>query len=199
MQQHPNITNNNHLKQNPFQVPEDYFETNRIKLEEKIPCSSSNPFTTPEDYFETNKIRLYEKILTNNQPDNCSVPENYFEKNKELIYQKIISTQTTTQHRKKNIIQLFQYISAAAVIIGIVWGIRIIYQPSNNNIAPVNECKTIACLTKQDILSKESALDEDILQESISDEQIEKHFNTHSNKNFTDTSDNSTSELNEIF
>lgn len=198
MKQDLNIINNEHLKQNPFQVPEDYFETNRMKLEEKILCSSSNPFTTPEDYFETNKICLYEKILTNNQPSNYSVPENYFEKNKELIYQKIISTQTTTQHHKKNIIQLFQYASAAAVIIGIVWGIRTIYQPSNNNIAPVKDCKTIACLTKKDILSRE-ILDDELLQETISDEQIEKHFNTNSNKNFPDTNTHSTSELNEVF
>ncbi len=197
MQQHPNITNNNELlKQNPFQVPEDYFETCRIRLEEKILSSSSNPFTIPEDYFETNKIKLYNTLSSNNNP--FSVPENYFNTTKQKLYNTIINQPPS--HRKNNIIPIFRYIAAAAVVGGIVWGIHLMYQLSNNSplSTPTNNCKTIACLTKKDILSRE-ILDDELLQETISDEQIEKHFNTNSNKNFPDTNTYSTSELNEVF
>lgn len=199
MKENKNILDNEYFKQNPFSVPEEYFEDNFISLYSKILSAPSEPLSTPEDYFNTNKIKLYQSILSDNKNNSdFVVPENYFDAGRENLYQKIISQTRSQKSKSKTIIYLFRYIAAAAVVTGIIWGIDWMYKSQNNKVIPNNDCKTIACLTKKEILSKENILDDELLEETISDEMIEKNFQLpDNNKTFIDS--NQSNKLNETF
>ncbi|HPQ07960.1 MAG TPA: hypothetical protein PK995_01890 [Bacteroidia bacterium] len=181
-----NILDNEDFKKNPFEIPEDYFETNSIKLIENILSQKKSAFEVPEDYFETNKIHLLENI-TNSKPA-FEIPDEYFETSKNEIIQKISPT------KNRRTIVFLKYTTIAASIAGIIWGIYIFQNNTKTDISD-KPCQTIACLTKQDVLSKESLLDEEILEQSVSDEIIEQHFNSNS----IQPSDTNSNELNETF
>lgn len=173
MKENKNILNNQHLKENPFSVPEDYFESNALKLKEKILCSESTTFEIPEDYFETSRLKLFEKILSNHQ-EPFSIPEHYFEHNREKLHHPIISKPSAKN--TGTVIRLFRYSMASAAALILILGMYLIYQSQTADVKPINDCKTIACLTKKDILLKEQLLDEEILEESVNDAMIEEHF-----------------------
>ncbi|MEW6772837.1 MAG: hypothetical protein AB1304_02425 [Bacteroidota bacterium] len=186
---------NSEMKNNPFSVPEDYFETSALKLKEKILSNSKN-FDTPEDYFETNKLKLFETI-TSTESHSLSIPENYFETNKSHLIHSITNT-SSNKNTKTRIILFAKYVSAAAIIVGIIWSIQLFKQDINHQPILQNDCKTIACLTKQDILSNENVLDEEIIEDNISDELIDSHFqNINSSQSTPDS--NSSQKLNETF
>lgn len=173
MSENKNILDKPEFKSNPFAVPEDYFESNKLKLFEKLSSNHSIAFQIPEDYFETNALKLKEKILSDNQ-NTFDVPQNYFEQNKQRIIKKI----NTNAYSKRKIIRWAVYFSAAAALLIAVWGTWLYLQVSENSPTPLKPCQTIACLTKKDILSKEQILDDELIEESISDEAIEKYLET---------------------
>lgn len=196
------LLNNPRMKENPFSVPDDYFETNLIKIREKLSClQNPNAFTVPEDYFESNALRIKEKVLGSSPP--FDVPKNYFEDNSLKLSKTIIQlSQTNTeastnsnQSRKRRIIyfNVMKYAVAAASITGIIWGIYLYLQPSAKESIIQQPCQTIACLTKQDILSKAQVLDEEVIEGAISDEAIDEHFNSPASFN-NDTNYNSVDE-----
>lgn len=194
MKQNINIDNPD-LKNNPFSVPEDYFETSALKLKEKILSNSKN-FDTPEDYFETNKLKLFETIVST-EHHSFSIPENYFESNKSHLIHSITKI-SSNKNTKTKIILFTKYASAAAIVVGIIWSIQLFKQNTNHQPILQNDCKTIACLTKQDILSNENVLDEEIIEDNISDELIDSHFqNINSSQSAPDS--NSSQKLNETF
>lgn len=194
MKQNINIDNSD-LKNNPFSVPEDYFETSALKLKEKILSNSKN-FDTPEDYFETNKLKLFETIAST-EHHSFSIPENYFESNKSHFIHSITKI-SSNKNTKTKIILFTKYASAAAIVVGIIWSIQLFKQNTNHQPILQNDCKTIACLTKQDILSNENVIDEEIIEDNISDELIDSHFkNIHSSQSTPDS--NSSQKLNETF
>lgn len=184
MIENKNIFDKPEFKSNPFAVPEDYFESNQLKLLEKLSSNHSVAFQTPEDYFETNALKLKEKILSDNQ-NTFDVPQNYFEQNKQGIIKKI----NTTTYSKRKIIRWAVYFSAAAALLIAVWSTWLHLHVSENSSTSLNPCQTIACLTKKDILSKEQILDDELLEESISDEVIEKYLET-SKPSLKDTNTN---------
>lgn len=168
------ILDNPHLKNNPFTVPEDYFENNSITLYTHT-RSSSQPFSTPDDYFETSALKIKEKVLSSSSSQAFIVPNNYFEHNTNTLSQIVLSTSASSN---KKIIRMLPYI-AAACIVAITFGIYWYIQTHSISTTSFNDCKTIACLTKKDILSKDNHLiDEYTMEESISDEDLEKHFHT---------------------
>lgn len=191
------ILNNPHLKENPFQVPEDYFESNFIKINSKI-NSDTEPFNVPEDYFESNKIKLIEKIYSKKNTSSFGVPENYFEHNQEKLVRSL-GSKTALPITKKRIIRFIQYSSAVAAAVAVVWGIQVFFQSENTNTPFDSNCKTIACLTKKDILSKEVQLDDEIVEESVSDEMIEQHFSTPDKTPANTNDSNDYNQLNETF
>lgn len=172
-------------QENPFKTPEDYFETNALQLWEKIMSRIENPFDLPDYYFETNALKLKDTFLSSSAEQGFTVPEKYFDSQAQLLYQSLHSSKTKSKGSKK-VIPFIRYFTAAASLIAVVTGIYV-YQRAYNKISLSNECKTIACVSKQDILSKDVLLDEDILEESISDERIEQHFNNRIPSTLSDT------------
>lgn len=185
MKPHTHILDELKNQENPFKVPEDYFETNALKLWEKIMSRTENPFDLPDDYFETNALKLPEKLLSSSAKQGFTVPEKYFDSQAQLLYQSLHSLKTKSKGSKK-VIPFIRYLTAAASLIAVVTGIYV-YQRAYQKIPLSNECKTIACLSKQDILSKNILLGEDILEESISDERIEQYFNNRTPPTLSDT------------
>ncbi len=174
MSENKNILDKQEFKSNPFVVPEDYFESNKLKLLEKLSSNHSVAFQIPEDYFETNALKLKEKILSDNYKNVFDIPQDYFEQSKQNIIKKV----NINVHPKRKIIRWAVYFSAAAALLMAVWGTWLYLQVSENSPPPFKPCQTIACLTKKDILSKEHILDDELLEESISDEAIEKYLET---------------------
>lgn len=190
MKPHKHILDELKHQENPFKVPKDYFETKALKLYEKILSGAENSFDLPDDYFETKAIKLHEKLLSSSTDQDFTVPENYFEHTAQSLYQTLYSSKTK---ESKKIIPFIRYITAAASLIAVLTGIYV-YQTIFKKNTLNSNCKTIACLSKQDILSKNVLLDEDILEESVSDEQIEQHFNNRAPSTLSDTNTNSVHE-----
>ncbi len=184
MHKQENILDNPHFKDNPFIVPEDYFETTYLRVSEKILSSQyQSPFAIPEDYFETNALKLSGKILTLEQQDNNN------------ILQKDLSSNNKYQ-RKIIYFNIVKYIAAAASIIGVIWGVYVYYmsEPHVRNDIIQKPCQTIACLTKQDILSRE-ILDDEIIEAAVSDEALDEYLN----QNNSLSKDTNSSLINEAF
>ncbi len=193
-----NILDNPVFKENPFAIPEDYFETNTLILEEKILSKPVNSiFDVPEDYFKSSKLKIIENILSSSSQNVYITPNNFFENSILNITTKVqlLDDNKIKSYKKAKIIRVIAYFSAAASVAGIIWGIYLYTHVTNMNHPLPQNCKTIACLTKKDVLLKEQALDEDILEESVSDQDIEQHFNISSSLK-KDTNSNL---VNEIF
>lgn len=165
------IIDNEHLKENAFSVPEDYFENNFLKFNQKLFSADKKSFDVPQDYFETSQLKITEKI--GYQASDFTVPENYFEDVKDKIYEK-----TLTHHSTKKILH-FNFIKSTAVAASIALICIAAYYLFYHSKSPSSQtdCKTLLCLTKNDILIKENQLDEELLEESVTDDMVEKHFN----------------------
>lgn len=194
------LLDNPHLKENPFSTPEDYFESNFIRIREKLSCSEqANPFIVPEDYFESNTLRIRENVLGSSNA--FEVPENYFEDNAvrlnrtvlQLSQEKKLNASSEGRNRKIIYLNIFKYAVAAASIVGALWGIYFYVQPSAKDTILQQPCQTIACLTKQDILSRDQLLDEEIIEGAVSDEALDEYFDS-SSSSFNDTNSNSVNE-----
>jgi len=89
MKDKKSILDNPHLKENPFNVPEDYFDTNAIKIITKVHSTSTETFNVPEYYFETNALKSRENLLSNSSENVFTYPEGYFEDTEKKLFKEI--------------------------------------------------------------------------------------------------------------
>ncbi|MCX8144093.1 MAG: hypothetical protein N3F62_07505 [Bacteroidia bacterium] len=195
MKDKKSILDNPHLKENPFNVPEDYFDTNAIKIIAKIHSTSTETFNVPEDYFETNALKLQEKLLSNSFENVFTYPEGYFEDTEKKLFKEIQSLKP----QKRRIIPLIRTIGIAASVTLFILTTYILLQPkpnSHSEITKNKDCQTLACLTKKDISKDIEYLDEADIEEAVSEQDIEKHFNS---KNYPSPSPTNSNIVNETF
>ncbi len=177
-----------------FGLPEDYFDASKKRLLEKLELQNElksflvlgtikkeNPFSLPQNYFAETEIKtLYPEIYKAGRENQFGVPANYFDKSKEKLLSEIHSGKT-------KIISLFFKTApwAAAAAILILFALN--YKKSN----PINEiqddCHTLACIEKRELLKKLENTDVEDLFELVNPESLEKALNTNKDK----TSDNS--------
>lgn len=147
-----------------FSVPENYFGLSETKLEligfEKLAShKKNNPFIIPQNYFETDGLQLatlsgveesselnnYKTLASLEKKNNFSVNENYFIENEEKLKTLLIA-------KPAKVINLFSakmwYSVAALLVIALgFWMYNSYYK-----IAPVEDCGTLACVDKIDLV-----------------------------------------------
>jgi len=196
MKNEKNILDYPHLKENPFKVPENYFDTNSLKIITKIHSTSSkNFYDVPDDYFETNALKLKEKLLSASSKNAFTYPEGYFENTEKKLFKEIQSL----AHPKSRIIPLIRTTGIAASLALFILTTYVVLQPkpiSHSEITKNKDCHTLACLTKKDISKDLEYLDEPDIEEALSEKDIEKLFNS---KNYPSSSPINSNTVNETF
>jgi hypothetical protein len=193
-------------RESGFTIPENYFDLSASKLElVDAPVLNSYPkqnvFEVPQNYFEENKTRIVSLIEERDElsayPTLSSIErtnpfvtgENYFETSKNKILGK-------KNEGGAKIISLFgkplRYAAAAVLMISIgLW----MYTSYFKTTEVLNECTTLACLEKREILKfKYENIDTDELIDAAVDlNKLEKNLNK-TEKNDTTKAADSTDE-----
>ena len=145
-------------KNNPFAVPQDYFEVReelthyRTLLELK-----AARFTVPENYFaELNgrilnavevaeEIKGYETLSGISKQNVFAIPEKYFE----LL---------TINTKEAKVVSIFDSIKkpfnlAIAAAVALIVSLGILFYDQNTKVSADADCNTLACLSKKEILN----------------------------------------------
>ncbi len=144
-------------KQNPFRVPDNYFEKNLKKLQ-SLTSDTPDPefadprksFRIPEDYFESLDERILSRIKKSEANGQDEVPERYFESLPDKILNRVREEQAPlageTGGRRSRIVRInwIRTLAAAAVISGLVLTYGILARQSNESkvIAGLNSLST---------------------------------------------------------
>ena len=144
-------------KQNPFRVPDNYFEENLKKLQ-SLTSDTSDPefadprlsFRIPEGYFESLDERILSRIKESGANGQDEVPEGYFESLPDKILNRVREEQASpageTRERRSRIVRInwIKTLAAAAVISGLVLTYGILVRQSNESkvIAGLNSVST---------------------------------------------------------
>jgi hypothetical protein len=168
-------------KKNGFRVPEASFPKTEQKLEllqypvlRAVP--QLNPFLVPGDYFQDHELKELARALENTNDElsgldtlmsikkqnSFVVDAGYFEKNEAILEKRLIS-------KPAKVISLYARIAGygVAAMLLLVLGIWI-YTVYNTPVQP-EDCGTIACLDKQDLMQSKNLerLDDDELYELV--------------------------------
>ncbi len=133
-------------KQNPFRVPDSYFEENLKKLQ-SLTAESPDPeladprksFRIPEDYFEGLDERILSRIKESEANGQDEVPEGYFESLPDKILNRVREEQASpageTGESSGRIVRInrIKTLAAAAVIAGLVLTYGILARQSNES------------------------------------------------------------------
>ena len=156
-------------KKSGFVVPENYFTKTEASLEllefEKLnSCAKRNAFVVPNGYFEQasttlsltinerdslngNELLEFPTLVSLKKQNSFTVPANYFSENAQKL-KEVASTGSATN----KVINLFSpkmwYSVAALLVIALgLWMYNSYYK-----LAPVNDCGTLACVDKIDLV-----------------------------------------------
>jgi hypothetical protein len=160
-------------KYNPFVVPAGYFEAKEELLQYPVLRElKQKNFVVPADYFENlpvavaNKIALqeelgaYETLAGVNKENVFALPEKYFAdfagNVKEVVNPAKVITLFSARVRK--------YSFAAAAALALIVTLVLLFK-NEGAVQPQNECSTLACLSKKEIIS--SGVMQNISEESI--------------------------------
>lgn len=133
-------------KQNPFRVPDNYFEENLKKLQ-SLTADTPDPefadpgksFRIPKGYFEGLDQRILLRIKESEESRQNEVPEGYFESLPDKILNRVRKEQapsaSETGERTSRIVRInwMKTLAAAAVIAGLVLTYGILTQQSNES------------------------------------------------------------------
>ena len=147
---------------NPFVVPQDYFELREELLQyPSLRDLKSVRFVTPGDYFDEvtanvlNKIEVAEetkiyKALSSIEKQNVfAVPEKYFEE---------FAARIENETKGAKVISIFArvrttYKVAMAAAVALIVTLSILYNNQTTQVQNDNECHTLACISKKEILN----------------------------------------------
>lgn len=179
-------------KKLPFITPENYFETKAELLEYPVLMALKNKaaFRVPENYFASSveKIRLsielseelntYPSLAAIDKQVSFVTPERYFETLTQVLNQKT-STNASSDNTYGKIIHLvFNKKTAYAIAATLVISLGLYLYNAKTLIAG-NDCNTIACLDRNEILiaNQLNNFDEDALMEIVNTEALSKNLN----------------------
>ncbi|GEM_PF-3113562 len=144
-------------RQNPFRIPDGYFEENLKKLplltaESPTPdfADGRKPFRLPEDYFENPDERILSRIKDSEESRESALPEGYFESLPHKIINRIHEEEKAVEVRKgAGRIRMIRSrtiraLAAAAVLAGLVLSYGILTRQSSEEkvIAGLNSVST---------------------------------------------------------
>ena len=167
------------LKQQPFAVPPAYFETSAVRLElleyPELSKVKTQVFTLPENYFENNSSRLSQNLKTGSGEKRelpFSVPSGYFERSAKDILSKNPSSSAKLIPLRRRPLALS--LAALFIIVIGVW----LYQALVPEVQP-EDCGTIACLDRKDLLESKSLelMDETELYDVVNVKELERSLN----------------------
>lgn len=161
-------------KVNPFVEPAGYFEAKEELLQFPLLRDlKQKNFIAPANYFETlparvtNKIaveeetKVYETLASVNKENVFTVPEKYFDEFAGNVKQVISPAKIVPLYGR--ILKKYSFAVAAAVLLLLTFTIILINQKTE--VQPTNECNTLACLSKSDILN--SGVLQNVSEESL--------------------------------
>jgi hypothetical protein len=142
-----------HRNEEPFIVPEDYFElaAEQLQFTQLSKARDTNTFKIPESYFENASAKLLSRIAPESayktsERNPFEVQDGYFEKNAEELRNRLLTT------REAKIIRLpskkLWAAAAAVLLLAVFFSVYRTYFLQQ----PV-DCGTIACVDRQDILN----------------------------------------------
>ncbi len=194
-------------KNNVFVIPTNYFEENEKALEHKLELSAYDnlqnikPVVVNElevDYAAklsasikhkielADELKLYKTLYTLDKVKSFSVPESYFESVAERVKSKIYSE----KENKVPVLDLvldFIFGKKIAFAFGLVTivTLSIYFYKSNETIIDSGDCKTLACLERQEILNNAKAIsnfDEEQLMDLVDVNSLNKQLNSEKEK-----------------
>lgn len=192
---------------NGFIVPENYFSKNEQRLELiQYPILNSiqnkSAFVVPENYFEEaetcelaivlkeeeDELTGFEKLRSLKKQNSFSISENYFSEQENRLLQIL------QKPEQVKVISLFSKriayaVAALFVVVMGVWIYNFYFTPIQ-----VQDCGTIACVDKQDLVKTKNLerLDDDQLYELVDPSVLEKKLkNSETKKNNKEDQDSS--------
>lgn len=184
----------------PFVTPENYFEQSSLITESKAELSSyetlvsikkQNAFATPNLYFQEsakaiqNKIELAEELkqyatLNSIEKQNVfTIPQNYFENVSYIVREKITAEQNNSNGFGKVLHLVFSKKTAYALAAMLVLSLGLyFYNYNSSSNTTVGDCKTLACMEKNDLLKDNQLihLDDESLMEIVNPESLSKNL-----------------------
>lgn len=161
-------------KSNPFAVPAGYFDAKEELLQYPLLNQlKQKNFATPAAYFETlpaavaNKIALseelqsYKALSAAGKESVFATPDNYFEEFRQSLKEAVNPVKVVPLYAR--VVKQYKFAVAAAVLLIITLSIVLLNQ--DKPVAPANECTSIACLSKKEIIS--SGVLQNLSEESI--------------------------------
>ena len=110
-------------KENIYGVPKGYFDHWTIDRSKILPQGNDakHPYITPEDFFEIQKIQIENKIFSSESLASMSVPDDYFETLTTRIYTRIEADASET-HTVDLYKRLVPYAAAACIVAALLIG-----------------------------------------------------------------------------
>ncbi|HXB40203.1 MAG TPA: hypothetical protein VNZ49_06645 [Bacteroidia bacterium] len=149
-------------KNNPFALPAGYFELREELLQYTLLRDlRQNNFTLPANYFEKlpeavfNKIEIgkeinvYEMLASVNRENVFTLPEKYFEEFAGGIKKVVNPAKVVPLYSR--ILKSYKFAAAAAVLLIVTISVVLLNQTAT--VQPNNECTTMACLSKKEIIN----------------------------------------------
>ncbi len=149
-------------KTNPFAVPQDYFELREELLQypSLMEFKAAN-FIVPVNYFSELPARIlnrveveeeasiYPTLSSIGKQNAFTIPVKYFEE---------LATRIESQTKEAKVFKLFanvktSYKLAMAAAVTLIVSLSILFYNQDTGVQPNNECTTLACLSKKEILN----------------------------------------------
>ncbi len=186
-------------KKSPFVTPDHYFAQSSLSTEVKIELTpyeklvelkKINSFITPESYFETSasqienriewaeELNLYPALNTIERSNGFAVPQGYFETFSHTVREKIFAEKNKTGIFDNVIHIVFSKRTAYALAAMLVLSLGL-YIYNAKEVVVSNDCNTLACLDRKDILKDNQLLpmDDESLMEMVNVENLSKNLN----------------------
>lgn len=187
-------------KQLPFVTPSGYFESKSELAQYPTLNALRNKsvFEVPENYFEESLIVLKEKVMlaeeTSAYPTLVSIskvnafemPADYFETFSHKVRATIHEDKNESGAIAKVLHIVFSKKTAYAIAAMLVISLGM-YVFNNDNGTVNNDCNTVACLDKSDIIKTNqlNGFDEESLIEAVNTEELQKNLNKSLEKSST--------------
>lgn len=186
-------------KKSPFVTPDNYFAQSSLSTEVKIELApyeklvelkKINSFITPELYFEnqparienrlewTEELNLYPALNAIERSNGFAVPHGYFETFSHTVREKIFAEKNKTGIFDNIIHLVFSKKTAYALAAMLVLSLGL-YIYNAEEVVGNNDCNTLACLDRKDILKDNNLLpmDDESLMEMVDPETLSKNLN----------------------
>jgi len=148
-----------HQKQNPFNVPSDYFKNSVSSIQDKV--------------NEADELNAYPLLNAQNKTNEFTTEPNYFEENKK----KLLSINTEKTGAKILFLGRKTVWYAAAAVLTITVGLWIYNSFYKEQVVIDEDCHTLACIEKRELLKfKLENFDSDELMDMVNSDKLKRNL-----------------------